>query len=311
VRVVFMGTPEFAVPSLLALDDAAEVVGVFCRPDSVSGRGKGTRPGPVKLAAHGIGSQVFQPRTLRDDAALATLLALQPDLIVVAAYGLILPLPVLEAAPLGAINVHASLLPRWRGAAPIQRAILAGDSVTGVSIMRMEEGLDTGPYCLQASTPVGTAGAVELTERLALLGADALVQALPGIVGGFATWTSQDVSLATYADKIGKSDVAIDPSLPAATALRRIRASAPAAPCRIRVTDRSVTLTAASSAALDNPDLPPAGAVVADKTGILLGLSDGAVLVRRLKPEGKSEMTAADWARGVRDLDCSTWGGVE
>ncbi len=258
-----------------------------------------------------MGCPVFQPRTLRDDSELRALAALKPDLIVVAAYGLILPRMVLESAPLGAINVHASLLPRWRGAAPIQRAILAGDPVTGVSIMRMEEGLDTGPYCLQASTPVGSAGAVELTERLALLGADTLVQALPAIVGGFATWTPQDETLATYANKIAKSDVAIDPHFTTETALRHIRASGPAAPCRVRLADRAVTLTAATAAEPDNPEPCAAATVRGAKTGILLGFSDGCLLVRRLKPEGKSEMAAADWARGVRELDGSTWGGLQ
>jgi len=310
VRVVFMGTPQFAVPSLLALADIAEVVGVFCRPDAVSGRGKSARPSPVKLAAEGIGTPVFQPRTLRDEAVLLELRDLSPDLIVVAAYGLILPRDVLEVAPLGAVNVHASLLPRWRGAAPIQRAILAGDPETGVSIMRMEEGLDTGPYCLQVATPIADSDAVELTERMAHLGAEALIQALPGIAGESATWTPQDETRATYADKISKSDVAIAPSLSAVTALRHIRASLPAAPCRIHIAERTVTLTAAMP--VDPHDTAPARAasVSPSKSGILLGFSDGTLLVQRLKPEGKAEMSAADWARGVRNIDGSTWGSV-
>jgi methionyl-tRNA formyltransferase len=310
LRVVFMGTPEFAVPSLRALAEVTEVVGVLSRADSISGRGRTVRPSPVKAAAEQLGLQVFQPTTLRDGAAAQVLAHLEPDLLVVAAYGLILPRAILESSRLGAVNVHASLLPRWRGAAPIQRAILAGDAETGVTIMRMEEGLDTGPYCLKVPTPIGDASAAELTDRLARIGADALVQALPAIADNSVDWIAQDEALATYAEKITKADVSIAPEQSALQALLHIRASLAAAPCRISVAGRGVTLVAARAIApLAAGALTP-GAVARTKDGLLLGMNDGALLVQRLKPDGKGEMAAADWSRGIRDIDGASWDGV-
>jgi methionyl-tRNA formyltransferase len=306
VRAVFMGTPEFAVPSMRALAGSHEVAAVYTRPDAVSGRGGKTRPSAVKVAARELGIEVFEPKTLRDAEALAALRNLNADIITVAAYGLILPLAALEAAPLGAINVHASLLPRWRGAAPIQRAILAGDDRTGVSIMRMEEGLDTGPYCLQVSTEIGEAGAVELTDRLARLGAQALLDALPTIADGTALWSAQDESAVTYADKISKDDVAIGPELTQAELLRRIRASSPAAPSRAVLGTRGATIMRACSSDMS---LTP-GAIASGKFGLVLGAKGGAIEVVELKPDGKAAMDAVAWARGQRDLDGAMWGGT-
>jgi len=304
-----MGTPEFAVPSLQSLIPAADVVAVYTRPDAVSGRGTKTRPSPVAEAALAAGIEVRRPSTLRDDEVRSALIALHPDLLVVAAYGMILPPEVLDVARLGAVNVHASLLPRWRGAAPIQRAILAGDQEVGVSIMRMEAGLDTGPYCLQKSIPVGDAEAVTLTEALAHLGAEALIEALPAIAADTAVWVAQDESLVTYAEKIAKSDVAITPEMPLEQALRRVRASSPAAPCRVSIAGRGATLLQAAAGALQDgagEALAP-GAVRAEREGLVLGVADGALLVTRLKPDGKGAMAAADWSRGVRDLATSGW----
>ena len=306
MRVVFMGTPEFAVPSLRALAAAHDVVGVYTRPDAVSGRGGKTRPSPVKSVALELGLAVRDPKTLRDAEQLVALADLRADLIVVAAYGLILPVAALESARLGAVNVHASLLPHWRGAAPIQRAILAGDAHTGVSIMRVEEGLDTGPYCLQLQTPVGEDGAVDLTARLALLGAEALMSALPSIADESVAWTPQDEAEVTYAEKILKADVAIAPDLTSAETLRRLRASSPAAPCRILLGGRGVTLLRGSA---DPSEVSP-GAVACSKTALLLGASDGAIAITELKPDGKGVMEACAWARGVRDLADATWEGV-
>lgn len=306
MRVVFMGTPEFAVPSLRALAAGHDVVAVYTRPDSVSGRGGKTRASAVKEAARELGLNVRQPATLRDTEQVAGVRAFGADLIVVAAYGLILPLAVLQAARLGAVNVHASLLPRWRGAAPIQRAILAGDERTGVSIMRMEQGLDTGPYCLQVGTEIGQAGAVELTERLAELGARALEQALPAIADGTAVWTVQEESLVTYAEKITKNDVAISPDLPQDEVLRRIRASSPAAPCRIVLAGRGVTLLRAAPAEAR----PAPGAIAYTRTALVLGVADGAIEVAEVKPDGKGAMDACAWARGVRDVDGAVWGSA-
>jgi methionyl-tRNA formyltransferase len=301
-----MGTPEFAVPSLRALAGAHDVAAVYTRPDAVSGRGGKTRPSAVKVAASELGIEVREPKTLRDAEALAALRDLNADIITVAAYGLILPLAALKAAPLGAINVHASLLPRWRGAAPIQRAILAGDARTGVSIMRMEEGLDTGPYCLQVSTEIGGAGAIELTDRLAGLGTQALLDALPAIADGTVAWTAQVESAVTYADKISKDDVAIGPELTRSELLRRVRASSPAAPSRAVLGTRGATIM---RACITDVPLAP-GAIASSKSGLVLGAADGAIEVVELKPDGKAAMDAVAWARGQRDLDGGMWGGA-
>ena len=307
MRVVFMGTPEFAVPSLEAVASHADVVGVFTRPDAVSGRGRSTHPSPVAEAASRLGVELYRLASLKDEAAAVELVGLAPDLLVVAAYGLILPPNILEIPSRGCVNVHASLLPRWRGAAPVQRAILAGDAEVGVSIMRMEAGLDTGPYCLQKSMPVGDADAVALTRALARLGAEALVEALPALAGDTVTWTPQDESRVTYADKISKDDVAISAEMLSELALRRIRAASHAAPCRVIIAGRHVTLLEARLADPLIDAAPAPGGVAGSRLGVLLGIEDGALLVTRLKPDGKGAMAASDWARGVRDLAASTW----
>jgi len=306
VRVVFMGTPEFAVPSLRALAGAHEVVAVYARPDAVSGRGGQKRPSAVKTAALELGLGVREPATLRDAVTLAELTGLNADIVVVAAYGLILPVAALQAVRLGAVNVHASLLPRWRGAAPIQRSILFGDELAGVSIMRMEEGLDTGPYCLQVSTAVDEQGAVELTERLALMGADALLKALPAIADGTAVWTTQDEALVTYAEKISKGDVALSPELTTVQALRRVRASSPAAPSRVVLAARGAIVMTAQ---LSDAELAP-GEISCTKSALALGVADGAIELTEIKPDGKAVMNACAWARGVRDLHGSQWGAA-
>ena len=304
MRIVFMGTPEFAVPSLLALAASRhDLVGVFTRPDAVSGRGRALRPPAAKVAALQLGVAVLQPVSLRDPAALDALERFEADILVVAAYGLILPREALLTTPHGAINVHASLLPRWRGAAPVQRAILAGDELTGVSIMRMEEGLDTGPYCAQESTTVGAKTAATLTAELGRLGAQELVANLSGIEAGTIEWVAQDPSLVTYADKVSKDDVAIHPSLGREEAARHVRASMPGAPCRVSVAARGVTLLDAAARDLA---LEP-GSVACTRSGILLGVADGAIEISRLKPDGKPAMEASAWSRGVRDLQDSRW----
>ena len=203
MRVVFMGTPAFAVPSLTALAREHEVALVVTRPDAVRSRGKRLEPSPVKEAALELGLPVLETARMTPEA-LEALRDAAADIFCVAAYGCILPDAVLTMAPLGCVNVHASLLPRWRGAAPIQRAILAGDEVAGVSIMRIGHGVDTGAYCAQASTPVGEKGADELTRDLAELGGALLARTLPAIAAGSAVWTEQDEALVTHAAKIAK-----------------------------------------------------------------------------------------------------------
>jgi methionyl-tRNA formyltransferase len=198
------------------------------------------------------------------------------------------------------------LLPRWRGAAPIQRAILAGDEQTGVSIMRMEEGLDTGPYCVVRTTELDDKSATELTAELAALGADAIVEAVRLIDGGACAWIEQDDALATYADKIAKADVALTPELGVTQALRRVRASTPQAPARLCVGDRCASVTGARRA----PDTLAPAAVACTKQALVLGFADGAILVERIRPDGRSEMPGCDWARGTRFDASTTWGAT-
>lgn len=306
MRVVFMGTPRFAVPSLEAIAQVHRVECVYTRPDAVSGRGGARRPSPVGEFADSVDIAVRKPVTLRDPAEVETLELLRPDIIVVAAYGLILPQEVLDVPRYGCINVHASLLPRWRGAAPVQRAILAGDSFAGVSIMRMEAGLDTGPYCQVEVLEIGNSDAAQLTERLAALGAGAVMSALEHIENGTCDWTEQDESEVTYAEKITKDEIAISPEMPAEMIVRHVRASSKQAPVRVLVEGKSLTLLDAvvTSAVLAQGELVVTG------SGVLLGGSDGAVSVERVRPDGKSDMAAGDWARGARLGDGVTWGSA-
>lgn len=306
VRAVYMGTPLFAVPALEALASAAEIVAVYTRPDAASRRGSELYPSPVKVAALDAGLDVRQPLTLRDEAEIQELRELAPDVIVVCAYGMILPREVLDIPQLGCVNLHASLLPRWRGAAPIQRAILAGDEVTGVCLMRMEEGLDTGPYCACRQVTVGDKDFDALSAELSKAGADLLVEHLPQLVCGECAWTPQEQEAATYAAKIEKHELRLDPVLTVADALARVRASSQAAPARASVAGRGVTVLAAVRS---DRELSP-GAVFSDAMGLHLGLSDGALQVIHLRPDGKQEMLADAWARGLRLTDDSDWSSV-
>lgn len=296
MRIAFMGTPLFAVPILARLAGVHEVVAVYTRPDAVSARGRRLVAPPVKREAVRLGLPVLQPASLKAPPAAETLRLNPPSVIVVAAYGLILPPEILAIPALGCVNVHASLLPRHRGAAPIQRAILARDVETGVSIMRMEEGLDTGPVALQRSLPVDDLDAEQLTERLARLGAAALIEALARIEDGSVTWTAQDESRATYAAKIAKDDVALHPGLDALSALDRIRASSPQARTRVRVGTTEIALIHARP----SQEAVPPGIARRGRDGLLLGLADAAILVDRLQLAGKAIIDGSSWARGSR-----------
>jgi len=228
LRVVFMGTPDFAVPTLRALTDAHDVVCVYCQPPRPAGRGKREQPSPVHRVAEDLGLPVRHPARLKDPADQAAFADLAADVAVVAAYGLILPRPILDAPRLGCLNVHASLLPRWRGAAPIQRAIMAGDAETGITIMRMEAGLDTGPMLLAGSmhiTPETTAGT--LHDALAALGAPLLLRALAGWANGTITARPQPEAGVTTAAKIDKAESRIDWARPAMDLDRHIRGLTP------------------------------------------------------------------------------------
>lgn len=303
MRVVFMGTPDFAVPSLLALADRHEVAAVYTRPDAPSARGSALRPSPVKTAALELGLPVRQPVTLRDPAEVDALAALAPDVACVAAYGLILPPEILAVPRLGCVNVHASLLPRHRGAAPIQRAILAGDERTGVSIMLMDEGLDTGPIALQTTHEIDRADNASLTRTLAEQGAAALVEVLGRMEDGTAVWTPQDEGGATYAAKVTRADVTLSPELTAEDADRRIRASSPSARSALLIEGRLVVVLAAEPA--DTPAAP--GDARLAPSGLVLGFADGSLVLRRLRPEGRREMDGDAFARGARLGGASTW----
>ncbi len=229
MKIVFAGTPEFAVPSLkMLLASEHQVAGVYTQPDRPAGRGRKDRPSPVKELALSQGIPVCQPVSLKSPAEYDKLCAFRADLMVVVAYGLILPQPVLDIPRLGCVNVHGSLLPRWRGAAPIQRALVEGDVETGVTIMFLELKMDAGPMLLKAATPIQPLEtAAELYDRLAVLGADALGKCLPGIEAGTLKAEQQDESMVTYANKLEKSEAALNWALPATVLERQVRAFNP------------------------------------------------------------------------------------
>lgn len=301
MRVIFMGTPEFAVPSLIALDEAYDVVGVVTRPDAVRGRGKRLEPSPVKAEAQARDLRVIEANRITPEV-LGVLSELDADIVCVAAYGCILPDSVLAMAPLGCVNVHASLLPRWRGAAPVQRAILAGDERAGVSIMRVVHELDAGVYCAQASTEVADKPCAQLMAEVAELGARALVSSLADIEAGRATWTEQDASLVTYAHKVEKAEMRLDAADGWLENARRVQASTDAAPARCVVGGKGVRVLRATAAS----ESVAAGDVLAARGRVLLGCSDGALELLEVKPDGKREMDARSWAAGLR-VDKIRW----
>ncbi len=302
MRIVFMGTPAFAVPSLEAVAARHEVVLAVTQPDRIAGRGTCARPSPVKESAERLGIPVFQPASLRDGSA-GVIAAAAPDVICVAAFGMLLPAEVLEIPPHGCINVHASLLPAYRGAAPIQRSILAGDAETGVSIMLMEAGLDTGPYALQRRVVIGDRYADAIEAEMAVTGAEALVEVLERIQSGEVTWTEQEPAHATYAAKITKDDVALRPDLSVDEAFRRIRAATRRAPARACLGDREVTVVRATPAGTADP----AGGVCLVDGAPVLGFSDGGLRLDVLRPAGKGDMSGVDWARGARLSEDVCW----
>ncbi len=303
-RIVFMGTPEFAVPSLTALIEHYSVVGVVTQPDGTAKRGRALLPTPVKSAAEAAGVPVIQPRRLREPEAMAQLTAWAPDLIVVAAFGQILRPAVLDRPAHGCVNVHASLLPRHRGAAPIAAAILAGDAATGVTIMRMDVGLDTGPM-LRRSAPVAITAAhttETLTAELAQVGAQALLETLPDYLAGRLTPEAQDETLATYAAQLKKEDGRLDFTRPAAELARRVRAMTPwpgayALWPEPGGEDRVLKITRAE--AIDGPAGEP-GLVSSTAAGVVVGCAAGALRLMEVQPPGKRPMPAADFARGAR-----------
>lgn len=302
MRVVFMGTPEFAADILAEVAERHDVVAVYTRPDAVRGRGRALVPSPVKVVAEERGIPVYTPRTLRDNEEQAQLAALAPDVVCVAAYGAILPREVLDIPRLGCLNVHGSLLPRWRGAAPIERAILAGDEEVGVCIMAMEEGLDTGDFCVCRSLPAADLTAAQLTAELASLGAGALLTALAQLEAGRLAWVKQDEAEVTYAEKIAKGELDLDPSESAVQNVRRVRASSEAHAARCVIAGRPVTVLSARAADEDAPVAGKPGAATFAAKRLLLGCVEGAVQVLEVKPDGKRAMDAAAFAAGVPGL---------
>lgn len=315
MRIVFMGTPAFSATILEALIDQHEVVAVYTRPDAVRGRGKKLVPSPVKEVALAAEIPVFTPRTLRDAQEQQALAELNPDIICVAAYGAILPREVLELPKFGCVNVHASLLPRWRGAAPIERAILAGDEQAGVCIMRMEEGLDTGDYCVCRAVDLVDQDVSRLTDELAVLGSRALLTGLVHIEEGHADWVVQNEEDVTYAEKIRKGELDLNPADEALVNKRRVKASSEAHPARCIICERSVTAIDACVLESDDPlaevaaSLEPGDARFAMKR-LLLGCADGALEILRVKPDGKNEMDAKAFAAGLQALrsEGAKWG---
>lgn len=291
LRIVFMGTPEFAVPTLEALVAAGHrVVAVYSQPPRPAGRGKRLQPSPVHGAAEALGIAVHCPVSLKGAEEQAAFAALDADVAVVAAYGLILPPAVLAAPRLGCLNVHGSLLPRWRGAAPVQRAILAGDAETGVTIMQMERGLDTGPMLARVTTPVAGKTAGELTAELARIGAQAMVDVLADLPGHPPQVQPEDG--VTYAAKIDKAESRLDFTLPAIQLERCVRAFAPAPGAFFEWQgERYRVLAAEVVAASGTP-----GTVIDDRLTIACG--QGALAPRLVQRAGRPAMDTAALLRG-------------
>lgn len=297
MKLIFAGTPDFAVPALEALIQAGHEVGlVLTQPDRPSGRGMKLTPSPVKAAALQHGLAVFQPQTLKDDQVQTRIAEVQADAMVVAAYGLIIPKAILQMPRYGCYNIHASLLPRWRGAAPIQRAILAGDEEAGVTIMEVVPALDAGAMVMKGRVPITESDTAQtLHDALALLGADLIVVSMEKLAqDGKLAATPQDESLVTYASKLEKSEAAIDWSRSAAELSRQVRAFNPfpvaqalleGKPCRIWMAQ-----------ALPGKAAP--GAIVDVKHGITVGCGEGLLKLEELQMPGGKKLAAHDFLRG-------------
>jgi methionyl-tRNA formyltransferase len=289
MKIVFMGTPDFSVPVLEALAQHHDIVAVYSQPPRPAGRGKADRPSPVQARAEALGLPTRHPVSLRGDEAQAEFAALGADIAVVVAYGLILPQAVLDAPRHGCLNIHASLLPRWRGAAPIHRAIMAGDAETGVCIMQMEAGLDTGPVLLRQSTPIGAEETTaDLHDRLSVIGAALILQALDQLP---LPATPQPETGVTYASKIDKSESRIDWARPAPEVDRQIRGLSPFPGAWCQIGSERVKLLRSRLAAGQ-------GAPGQVLHGLTIGCGTGAVEITQAQREGKRPASAADFLRG-------------
>ncbi|WP_416831193.1 MAG: methionyl-tRNA formyltransferase [Erythrobacter sp.] len=295
MKIVFMGTPDFSVPALVALHGAGhEIVCVYSQPPSRSGRGKQLRPSPVHAKAEELGIEVRTPKSLRNAEAQAEFAALNADVAVVAAYGLILPQAVLDAPVHGCLNIHASILPRWRGAAPIHRAVMAGDEETGVTIMQMEAGLDTGPMLNIVTTPIGSKTTGALTVELAQLGAAAMVRVLADLPA-FPPVRQEDEA-ATYAAKIDKAEARIDWTRPAAEIVRHIHGLAPFPGAWFEMANGVESERVKLLLAEEAEGSGAAGTVLDD--GFTIACGEQALRPLRLQRAGKPAMDLADFLRG-------------
>ncbi|MBW8824040.1 MAG: methionyl-tRNA formyltransferase [Xanthomonadales bacterium] len=301
MRIVFAGTPEFAVPGLRAACERAEVVAVYTQPDRPAGRGRALTPSPVKQEALRRGIEVRQPETLRDPEVQSRLRALEPDLIVTAAYGLILPKKVLKIPLHGCWNLHGSLLPRWRGAAPIQRAIEAGDAETGVCLMEMEAGLDTGPVLLREATAIGTdETSGQLYERLAGIGANVLAKGLDMLVAGTPPQRHpQPEAGVTHAAKIEKAEARLDWNESAEVLARKVRAFQPWPVAEAVLAGERARIHAAKAIAAGSA-AAPGTVVAASRDGIDVACGDGVLRLLMLQREGGRAVSAADYLNARR-----------
>lgn len=301
MKIVFMGTPDFAVPTLSEIVGRGhEVVAVYTRAPKPAGRGQAERKSPVHEQAEGFGIPVFTPKSLKGEAEQIVFASHDADVAVVVAYGLLLPKPILDAPKLGCLNLHGSLLPRWRGAAPIQRAVMAGDKRTGIIVMQMEEGLDTGPMGLIEEMPIGpdmTAG--ELHDQMMLLGADLMGRALAALERGSLHFTPQPEDGATYARKIEKAETRIDWTKPAAEVHNHIRGLSPfpGAWFELELNGQPVRVKALRSTLADSSGSP--GTIGPNLT---IACGTGAVRLTSVQREGKGAMDAQTFLRGAGQL---------
>ena len=301
MKIIFAGTPDFAATHLQALISQHEVVAVYTQPDRPAGRGKKLNASPVKLLAEQNNLPIYQPQSLKDPEQQTILANLQADIMVVVAYGLILPQVVLDAPRLGCINVHGSILPRWRGAAPIQRAVEAGDKETGVTIMQMDAGLDTGAMLTITRCPIEpneTSGS--LYDKLAALGAPALLSTLDKLKAGTAVAVAQDNEQSTYAKKIDKAEALIDWSQPAIIIDQRIRAFSPFPAAYTEIEGLRVKIWAAQTSTQQLGT--PGEIVAADDNGLLVGCGQGSLLLTEIQLAGKSRMPVSEILRSRVEL---------
>jgi len=300
LRIIFAGTPDFAARHLQALIDSEhQIVGVYSQPDRPAGRGKKLKASEVKELALANDLPVFQPASLKSDDALAELSSLNADIMIVVAYGLLLPKAILEAPRLGCLNVHGSILPRWRGAAPIQRAIWAGDDETGVTIMQMDEGLDTGDMLHISRCPIdATETSASLYTKLAELGPTALIETIAKLANGELTAQVQDDELANYAKKLSKDEANIDWSMDATQIERNIRAFNPWPVCFTQMSENTVKIYQADVVEQQGT---PGTILNSDKHGIVVACGTHALKITQLQPQGKKPMAVTDFLNGRSD----------